>query len=191
MSKAPETARAAARAAAEALGGSPRVTRYHDDNEEHSVDILSCEDRPTPGYTSLSTVTLHRYENRLDDQDIRVELAATAESSAEAMANVLATSAFNVMKDGWLAAPGVVFPGLLQEYGLSETLEHVLWVEPFAYEQLADVDLGEGIRAHWLMAVPISEAERQFLVSEGYDALEKRFEETELEYFNLERPSLV
>jgi hypothetical protein len=104
---------------------------------------------------------------------------------------VLATSAFNVIKDGWLAAPGVVFPGLLKEYGLSETLEHVLWVEPFAYEQLSDVDLGEGIHAHWLLAVPISEEERRFLVAEGYDALEKRFADAELEYFNLERPSLV
>jgi hypothetical protein len=104
---------------------------------------------------------------------------------------VLATSAFNVIKDGWLAAPGVVFRGLLKEYGLSETLEHVLWVEPFACEQLSDVDLGEGIHAHRLLAVPIFEEERQFLVAEGYDALEKRFADAELEYFNLERPSLV
>jgi hypothetical protein len=191
VTKAPETARAAARAAAAAFGGTPKVTEYLNESEDRGVDILECGDRPEPGYASYSTVTLHLSENLLEGQDIRVELMAVVESSAVAMANVLAASALNVSDSGWLAAPGVVFPGLLVQYELSSTLEHVMWMEPFAHEQLTEVDLGDGVTAHWLMAMPISEAERQFLVSEGYDALENRFDEARVEYWNLSREPLV
>jgi antitoxin YqcF len=191
MSKAPETARAAARAAAEAFGGKPAVREYLNEAEDRAIDILSCPDRPAPGYTCYSTVTLHLAENTLEGKDIRVELAAVVESSATAMANLLASSAMNVREDGWLAAPGVVFPGLVAEYELSSTLEHIMWMEPFAFEQLASVDLGDDISAHWLMAMPISEGERRLLIAEGYDALENRFEESSVEYYDLGRESLV
>jgi antitoxin YqcF len=176
----PETARAAARAAAAAFGGTPRVVRYWDEPEEHDVGILIAEG-------SYSTVTLHGYENRMDGVDIRVELAAVA--PAEAMANVLATAAFNVLKDGWLAAPGVVFPDLIAEYGLSETLRNVLWMPPAPWDALHAVDLGEGITAHWLLAVPISEPERQFLHREGYEAMDALL--AGVEYWNLDREPLI
>jgi antitoxin YqcF len=191
VSRAPETARAAARAAADAFGGTPRVSRYYDEPEQHEVGILVADDRPAPGFTSYSTVTLHQYENRMDEQDIRVELAATADTSAEEMANVLATAAFNVLKDGWLAAPGVVFPDLIREYELSETLPHVLWMPPTPWDSLHSVDLGEGVTAHWLLAIPIAESERELLVRDGYDKFDALLEERDVEYWNLNREPLV
>jgi hypothetical protein len=191
MSAASESGRAAARAAAAAFGGTPSVDRYRDEPEEHAIDVLTAADAPGPGYTSLSTVNLHQVPNRLEGQDIRVELAAVVQGPAEAMAQALATAGFNVMKDGWLAAPGVVFPDLMREYDLSETLPHLLWMEPFPFEQLGTVDLGDTVEAHWLLGIPISEAERRFLVSEGYDALEGRFEREEVAYWDLARTSVV
>ena len=191
MSRAPETARAAARAARDAFGGEPRVVRYWDEPEEHEVGILVAEGRPGPGFTSYSTVTLHQYENRMDDQDIRVELAATVDATAEAMANVLSTAALNVMKDGWLAAPGVVFPDLLAEYDLSDTFRNVVWMPPTPWEELLSVELGEGITAHWLLAIPISEPERELLHREGYDTFDALLEERDVEYWNLSREPLV
>jgi hypothetical protein len=191
MSKAPETARAVARVALAAFGGTPKVRQYLNETEDRGVDILECVDRPEPGFTCYSTLDLHLAENLLEGQDIRVEFAAVAQSSAAAMAKVLGTSALNVRDDGWLAAPGVVFPGLLTQYELSSTLEHVMWMEPFAYQELSEVDLGDGVSVHWLMAMPISESERRFVVAEGYDALEQRFAEAQVEYWNLAREPLV
>jgi antitoxin YqcF len=191
VSRAPETARAAARAARDAIGGEPRVFRYWDEPEENEVGILVADDRPGPGFTSYSTVTLHQCENRMDDNDIRVELAAIVDSPAEAMGNVLGTAAFNVMKDAWLAAPGVVFPDLLSEYDLSEELRNVVWMPPTPWDSLHSVELGEGITAHWLLAIPISESEREFLHREGYDAFDSLLAERDIEYWNLSREPLV
>jgi hypothetical protein len=164
MSRAPETARVAARAVRDAFGGEPRVLQYLDEPEEHEVGILIGEERPGPGFTSFSTVTLHLYENRMDDRDIRVELTAVVESWAEAMANALATAALNVIKDGWLAAPGVVFPDLLSEYDLSQTFRNVVWMP---------------------------EPEREVLFREGYDAFDQLLEQQDVECWNLNREPLV
>jgi hypothetical protein len=60
VSRATDTARAAARAAVEAFGGEARVVRFWDEPEEHDVALLVADDRPGPGFTLYSTVTLHQ-----------------------------------------------------------------------------------------------------------------------------------
>jgi hypothetical protein len=183
--------RAVARTAATAFGGTARVARYHDADASHAVDLLACSDGDADGLTSYSTVTLHMAENRLDGQDIRIELAAVAPTAAERFANALATAALNVMKDGWLAAPGVVFPGLLAADGVTHDLPHVLWVEPVTWPQLGTVEVPDGPAVHWLQAIPISESERRFLAAEGFFAIERRLEEQRVAFWDLSRPSTV
>ena len=136
-------------------------------------------------------MTLHEYENRMDDQDVRVELSAIVESRVEAMANVLATAAFNVIKDGWLAAPGVVFPNLIAEYGLTDTLPHVLWVPPTPWDTLHAIDLADGMTAHWLLAIPISEPERALLARDGYERFAALLVQRDTAYWSLAREPLV
>lgn len=191
MSPATEAGRRLARAAADAFGGQPRVNRYYDEPEAHAVDILACRDAPAPGYSTYSTLTLHESPNLLEGNDIRVEIAGVAESRFVEFPNVIATAAFHIIKQGWLCAPGVVFPGIMSEYDLPRALEHVLWVTPFAWEDLHSVDLADNGPVHWLLAVPISEGERQFLIERGYDELVQQFEQDDVEYFDLERAPRV
>ena len=77
-----------------------------------------CLDRPTAGFATYSTIGLHEAPNLLDGKDIRVEVAGVADTAVVEFANLLATAAFYVIKDSWLCAPGVVFPGLVSDYGL-------------------------------------------------------------------------
>ena len=74
-----------------------------------------------------------------------------------------------MIKDNWLAAPGVVFPELVDEYELSPALRHLLWVPPFPWEALAEVGVEEGLAVHWLVALPISDSERRYLEVDGFD----------------------
>lgn len=191
MSTVSTTAKQVYRAAVDAFGGEPKVNRRYDEDESHSVDVLRCADRPVPGLAVYSTLTLHDSPNHLDEEDVRVELMGVAPADVEDYPNLLATAAFNVIKDGWLAAPGVVFPDLLTMYELSSTLRHVLWVEPFPYEQFSTVKIDGGPDVHWLLGVPISEEERRFLLDHGYEALEQRFVDADLDYWDLTRGSVV
>lgn len=184
--------RAIARAAARALGGEPRVVEYHGERDgAEPIAVMSSRDRPTDGFVAYSTVSLHRAPNVIGEQDIRVELVGVAPAEKEEFPNALAGAAALIAEQGHTAAPGVVLPSVLADYDLSETLEHVLLTDPFAYEELGSVEAPGGPDVHWLQAVPISESERRYVLAEGYDALEQRFEQAEMEYWNLDRASLV
>lgn len=189
--RAPETGRAAARAAIAAFGGAPEFDKYGDEDESHKVDILSCKDRPSPGLVSYSTLGVHLVPNMLDDDDFRVELAGIAESSVERFPNLLATAAFYVIKNRWHVAKGIVFDGLLKEYKLSKTMEHLMWAEPFEWDSLRSVDVGDGITVHWALGIPISESERQYLNENGFWKLEALFVDRQVDYWDLNRRPVV
>jgi hypothetical protein len=193
MNPTPESGRAVARAVRDAVGGEPVVEYFLDQPEKNSVYIVHFDDRPVPGYATYSTLSLHLAPNYLEGDDIRVEVAGVAPSIATGFPSLLSTVAFFVTKDHWLCAPGVVFPGLIPRYcpGLSSTLEHVVFTEPFPWEQLSTVKVSDELSVHWLLAIPISEAERQFLLEHGYDKFEELFDTGHVPYFDLERPSVV
>ena len=70
-------------------------------------------------------------------------------------------------------------------------MEHVLWATPSPWDELGAVDVVGGPSVHWLLAVPISEAERRFLSDRGFGAFEALLARNEAEYFDLDRASLV
>jgi antitoxin YqcF len=190
VTRAPETGRAAARAAAAAFGCKPDIYKYGDEDEGHKVDVLSCKDRPGPGLVSYSTLGVHLVPNLIDEDDFRVELAGIAEQSVEQFPNVLATAAFYVIKDRWHVAKGIVFDGLLNQYKVSKTMQHLMWVEPLEWEQLASVDVG-ALTIHWMLGIPISESERQYLLTNGYWKLEALFVDREVDFWDLNRRPVV
>ena len=174
------------------LGGDCSTRAYYDDREEHAVAVVEALGSPHASLSTFSTASLHAVENRLDGEDIRVELMMTVLREHEVAANMVATSAFNVLKSRWLAAPGVVFPDVVGEYLPGTTTPHLMWVEPFAFDGLGTVGL-DGIAAeiHWLQGVPLSDREAHFLRDEGYDGLSARLESEDAQYFDLMRTSTV
>lgn len=185
-------ARSVAKTAAGVFGGSASVHRFYDKDETHVIGILACEGVPQAGFSTYSTVGVHEVPNMLDDKDVRVELAGVAPSSENEYPNLLATAAFQVQKEGWLAAPGVVFPGLVRDfYGLSESMEHLLWVEPFAWEELGAVEVSSTLTVHWLLGVPISESERRLIIDEGLSVLTALLEQHDAAYYDLHRQPVV
>ena len=94
-------------------------------------------------------------------------------------------------KDHWLAAPGVVFPGLVREVIKTSRLEHLMFTAPFPWAELGAVELGEDITTHWLIGVAISDSERDFLISQGLDRFEALMETRDVEYWRLDRPPMV
>jgi hypothetical protein len=65
-----------------------------------------------------------------------------------------------------------------------------MWVEPHEWEELAGVDVG-GLTINWMLAVPISESERQYLYDNGYYKLQEVFIDREVEYWDLNRRPVV
>jgi antitoxin YqcF len=182
-----------AKIVAKAFGGTPRVTRFRDENDQNFVDVLSCSDRPQRGVTSFGTVGLSGhplYRNGLEYK-ARVEFVGACGSGFGGFDNALASAAFCVINSKSFCFPGAIFPGTISAHGCSQTLEHFLFVSPYLWEKELEATSIEAKTVAWLLAVPISEAERKYAEEHGAQELEKMLEREQIDIFNLSRPSVV
>jgi hypothetical protein len=191
MSWLEEYGKPTARKVAAAFGGTPRFKKHWDEAEQNSIDILSCGDRPSEGLVSYSTLGLQRHPNVIDGEDIRIELCGIATPDVPSFADVIATIAFYVMKDRWRAAPGITYESMVGMYNLPVMLKHIVFAEPLEWEELSSVDLAGDVVVRWLLVIPISDSELQLKLDKGWDTLEKLFAEKEIDYWDLNRPSVV
>lgn len=188
----PETAKEIARAAAKAFGGVPEVRRYYDAKEAVSLDILSCGSTPMPGWTSYSTIGVSDCVNLLEGEDIRVEIAAVGPQAESRFSNFIGDIGLRVVKDQWLAAPGVVFPWVARDAQLSDALPHAFLASPSPWPELGAVRLAAAAReVHWLLALPISAMEYAWLLEHGFFEFERLLEERNVQYFDVGRESVV
>jgi antitoxin YqcF len=170
--------------AAPAFGGAPEVVPAG----EPAFAVLTCAGAPADGLASHSTLTLHEARNVVDGVSRPVELAGVAPLPGLAFRDALASAATSIAADG---CPGVVYADLLEPYGLSPALPHVLLVEPFVWPELARVRIREALDVHWLLAVAISEPERLLLRRSGDVALLAHLGRRRVRYWDLERESAV
>jgi hypothetical protein len=186
----PPTARTVANHLKPRLGERTQALAYYDVGERNVVAVVQAVGSPHETLTTYSTASLHTTANQLDEADIRVELLMVGRKEDEEVANVVATSAFCVMKDGWLAAPGVVFPTAVSEYFPSTTVPHVMWTEPFDFDGLSAFTVpGVERDLHALQGVPLSEAEYRFLLDNGFYALHELLIQAGVLHFDLFRAS--
>ncbi len=168
----------------------PEMRRYGDEDDKSTVDLLSCADSPLKGVTAYGTVRLsdHALSNA---SDLRVEIIGAFPTALPDFANVMATCAFNVINDGAPLWPGVIHGQAMGLYDLSTTLRHVMFVSPFLWGERPETLKLPGRTVAWLMAVPITEAERAYAAEHGSNALEQLFEREDINIFDANRPSVV
>lgn len=182
-----------AKAAFQVFGGKPSVVKYWDDQQKNDVDILSCPDRPQAGVTSYSTIGLSDASIGLtsDEVPLRVEIVGACGSAFAGYANVLATCAFDVMEANAECRPGAVLRDAVAVNVPDVEMKHVWLVPPFLWEEELKTLEFPSMKVAWLLAVPISEAERAFAEEQGAEALESLFEEKQIDLFDLRRASVL
>lgn len=131
-------------------GGKPTVHQHWDKPEENWVGIASRADCPWDGVTAYGTLGLSEHSLGFDN-DLRVEIIGACAASTD-LSNVLATCAFNVIKDAWQMRPGAIHNDVLRMYDLSRTLAHVMFVPPFLWDDGPETLHLEGgqSRGSWL-----------------------------------------
>jgi antitoxin YqcF len=181
-----------AKYAAGVFGGKPRVTQYLDENEELDVALLSCTDAPWEGVTTHCTIGLSDTLMYQDGKEYpaRVEIIGACASNVEWFANLISSTAFYIMRTGWLAYPGAVIQNSVEMYAPDLELKHLYFTAPFLWEgQLETITL-ETKKVLWLLCVMITDAEYQYRKEHGDQALEELFEKHEIDIFNINRPSV-
>ncbi|ABS05096.1 suppressor of fused domain protein [Kineococcus radiotolerans] len=175
--------------------GRPEIEEHLNRDGTRSLDVLTARDAPAAGFTSVSTLTLHRAPNRVDGSDVRVELVTVLGGVEPRLATgLLVASAFAAVGEAWPLRPGTVFPGVVADL-LGGRTEHLLLTAPGTFPRLARYRLEAdefqgGTEVRWLQAVPLHEGERRFLLDRGLDALETRLAEAEVEFHDVGRDPL-
>lgn len=168
----------------------PLVTRFDQDLEGATVEIVECPDIPKVGLVSYATIGMSLFDNALEarNKSLRVELVAAAESGWNIIRNGLAGCAFNVASGEYQARPDVIFPGVMAGYDQSTTVPHGLLASPYPWSTIPDLETDLEI-VTWLMLVPISEGEFAFASKNGIEGLKDLLEQTNANVFDLSRPS--
>ena len=183
-----------ARFAARELGrhAAPEFSEFSDSTGRRWLDVLTVREAPSPGHVSVSTLSMHRWVNLVgtgaDRHDERVELVTVlAGADADDAAALLVACAFTAAAEGWPVRAGAVLPGIAGEV-FGTPAEHLLLTAPGSFPGLARYRLDDGTPVRWLQAVPLHEAEREFLDARGLAALEDRFVAEEVAVADPARP---
>jgi hypothetical protein len=184
-----DEARSAARELTRVWTRKPRVHRHWDEAKRYSIDVATCEDTPVNGVTGVGTVGLSAHD--FGPGRPRVEIIGAFVTTFSEGANMAATCAFNAIKDGYVVAPDVIHQGVLCHYLASPALPHILFVDPFLWDDGPNTLHVGGVAIAWVMMVPISESERLFAAENGPNALTVRFEQAQIDIFDLSRASVA
>ncbi|WP_432561284.1 suppressor of fused domain protein [Kineococcus sp. SYSU DK003] len=169
--------------------GRPEIEEFLNRDETLSLDVLTAVDAPSPGFTSVSTLSLHRYPNLVGATDVRIELVTVLEGVERHLATgLLVASAFAAVGEAWPLSPGTVLPGIVADL-LGGRAPHLLFTAPGNFAHLSRYPLEPELDVHWLQAVPVHESERAFLTERGLDALEELL--VGAEFYDVDRPPVV
>ncbi|WP_024467446.1 suppressor of fused domain protein [Treponema pedis] len=179
----------------QAIGVNSEVFAYYDENETHSIDILSCDDPTDSEVKFYSTIGLSGYPNPINIKDgsvanIPVELLMAGYKEYEQIPNILSTASFFIIKNKWNCQPGTVFETIVSDYYRCD-MKHIMFTPPFLWEdKLSRVEI-DNRKIYPLLLVPISDKELEYKSKYGTDALETLFENEAIDIFDIKRKSTV
>jgi len=169
------------------LGINSKVFSYGDDENKHKIYILNTIDPIDNNVIFFSTISL----TELAPHNNNFEILITGYQKYEEIANVLSTTAFFIIKNKWKSQIGVVFETIVEEYYPDKSVKHLLFVEPYLWEdKLEDFSIDER-KINFLLAIPITQAELEYKNTYGHNALENLLEEKNIDIFDIDRKSII
>lgn len=170
--------------------GSPTVTKYWDDARASDVDIMILKDVPAGGVSTYATLALSDAATGLtsNDKPLGVEIVLALATACAEGANMIATCGFSIKKGEVTPTPGAIIPRVLELYGARD-MKHAMLISPFLWDLQTQFFPAKTVA--WLQVLPISDAERDYALANGAEALEDRFEEHQIDVFDIDRPSVL
>ncbi|HEX2936651.1 MAG TPA: suppressor of fused domain protein [Bacteroidales bacterium] len=174
-------------------GGRPKIDRYHDDNQQSEIDIVTMNNKPDKGEITYATIGLSNHDIGLtiENKPLRIEIAGACVSEFAEFGNIISTCAFNIINSGYECYPGAIFPDVVGMYHENLEMKHILFIPPFLWDDKLETLYFEDKVVTWLQAVPISEAEYEYAEENGAEALEDLLEEAEVDILDLNRRSVL
>lgn len=165
--------------------GDLKVTSFSDDAEENTLDIFESKNSEGILASTIGVMEVGQGEG----SKLFTEIIMDARGENENISNVLSTIGFYIVKDRWDVMPGVVFESMVEMYSPELEVKHVMFVAPFQWEEgMSNVALSTKT-IYPLLAVPITQGEYEFMISNSAEALESLWASKSTDVLNWGRAS--
>ena len=173
------------------IGGKPSVSRYYNDDKSKTIDIMVSNSGVIKGIPTCATIGLCQTDIGLsaNGKKLRVELITACTLNAETLGNILATISFEAM-DMKSCMHGMLVPDVVSSYVKGTELKHVVLMSPVFwpnYQVLEDDDY----TIAWLMAVPITDSEKEYIEKNGVAAFDSLLVRKDADVIDMQRKSVV
>lgn len=171
-----------ARIVASVTEGTPSVSKWFDERETTSLDILSIKgDGKVCASIGLMDV----------DHNPPTELLMDSTDETIKLENLISMASFFIVKNGWKVKPGAVFEDLVKEYHPELSLKHLLFLPQFRWgETLSRVDLCDRT-IYPLLVIGITDSELNYIRNNGLEELERIWLKNNVDVFNWHRGTCI
>ena len=176
-----------------AFSGNPTIKKHWDKEEYSSVDILSCQDSPIKTVNSFGTVGLSDFPliKNGEEYPANIEILGACNEKYADFSNIIATAAFCIINSQWFCSPGIVFPDIVLMYYPGYEMKHLYFTYPFLWKGEFEPYKLDSKSVSWLMAIPVSDQEKDFVLDNGPERLEELFLENNIDVCELTRNSII
>ncbi|TZF99409.1 suppressor of fused domain protein (plasmid) [Chryseobacterium panacisoli] len=178
------------------VGINKMIDRHYDKDEKNFFDIFTCDDPLYPRIKIYGTIGLSDYPNKIEMDDNRfknipIELLIAGYREFKMLDNILSTSGFYIINNGWECQPGSVFMRIVEMYFETSEMKHIMFISPFLWEDKLQPLKLDTKTVHWLLCIPISDEELEYKMENGTSALEDIFQEKDIDIFDINRKSAI
>jgi hypothetical protein len=174
-----------------ALGFEPHVYPYFDKTEENKLSVLSLADPIDQNVKIYCTIGVSDHPNIINATNIPIELLLATYKKYDKAPNILSTCGFYISKDGFECRPGTVFMRMVELYYKDTEMKHIYFTEPFLWQEKLEQLTLENKKVTFLFCIPISDKELQYKQENGDDALESLLQEHEIDFYDINRKSVI
>ena len=177
------------------LGGVQAAFSYQKDDAEHKLDILYAKQSPGGNYLTASTLGLVNrttgYTDSNTGKDIRAEIIMSSYGGHDMAGKILSTAGIGIYETDIRYGYGTVLKGVMEIYYPKSDMKHLFLMlpPPLWKKSFGVTDAGDSIIT-FLYALPISQAECDYMSQNGIDELQNRFVEKNIDMFDFERKSI-
>lgn len=173
------------------IGGKPNVSRYYNDDESKKIDIMTSDSGVIKGIPTCATIGLCQTDIGLsiNGKKLRVELVAACDLNSEILGNILATISFEAMELK-SCEYGMLIPNVVRSYVKGTELKHVALMSPVFWPNYQVLEDDDCIVA-WLMVVPITDSEKNYIEQNGIAAFDSLLERKDADVINMQRRPVV
>ncbi len=179
----------------EVLGGDQKAFSYQKEDAPNKLDIMFAKGSPSRNYLTASTLGLVNrttgYKDSNTQKDIRAEIIMSSYGGTDMIGKVLSTIGIGIYTNNLQYGYGTTLKGVLEGYYPNSDMKHIfLMLPPPIWKQsLKVIDFDDSIIT-FLYALPISEAECDYMREHGVDELQNVFVKENIDMFDFNRKSV-